>query len=66
MLNLWLFKKIIIVIWFGFINSTDDLKISIDRDSEFLAQSKVIDYSLLLIIDKATKELKIGIIDYMQ
>jgi 1-phosphatidylinositol-3-phosphate 5-kinase len=42
------------------------LRISIEKDSEFLAYCKVIDYSLLLIIDKARRELKVGIIDYMQ
>jgi len=36
------------------------------NDSEFLARLKVVDYSLLVLIDDANKILRMGIIDYLR
>ena len=36
------------------------------EDSEFLARCKVVDYSLLLIVNVKNHELRMGIIDWLQ
>lgn len=42
------------------------LMMAINRDSEFLSSNLVMDYSLLVGLDENTKELVVGIIDYIR
>jgi hypothetical protein len=42
------------------------LHICINNDTLFLSKSNIVDYSLLTIIDKKRKQVRFGIIDYMQ
>ena len=42
------------------------LQIAITNDSFFLFKNNVVDYSLLCIIDKERKLVRIGVIDYVQ
>jgi 1-phosphatidylinositol-3-phosphate 5-kinase len=42
------------------------LMIWINNDSLFFSRSNIVDYSLLVIIDKAKKTVRFGIIDYIQ
>lgn len=44
----------------------DKIKRSIINDSGFLSKSNIIDYSMLLVMNKETKKLALSIIDYMQ
>lgn len=43
-------------------NSREWLKSSIERDTEFLAMGNIMDYSLLVGVDKKNKELSVGIV----
>ena len=40
--------------------------ICINNDSLFFSRSNIVDYSLLVIIDKERKTVRFGIIDYIQ
>lgn len=40
--------------------------ICINNDSLFFSRSNIVDYSLLVIIDKEKKTVRFGIIDYIQ
>jgi 1-phosphatidylinositol-3-phosphate 5-kinase len=42
------------------------LNVCVNNDTLCLAKSQIIDYSLLVIINKKTKKLRFGIIDYVQ
>lgn len=42
------------------------LQIAINNDTFFLSKYNIVDYSLLIIIDKEKKVVRIGIIDYIQ
>lgn len=42
------------------------LMICINNDSLFFSRSNIVDYSLLVIIDKEKKTIRFGIIDYIQ
>ena len=43
-----------------------ELKLAVERDSKFLCDIKVMDYSLLVGKDETTNELVVGIIDYLR
>lgn len=42
------------------------LHAAIQNDSLFLYKQNIVDYSLLAIIDKENKRIRVGILDYMQ
>ena len=42
------------------------LMICINNDSLFFSRSNIVDYSLLVVIDKEKKTVRFGIIDYIQ
>ena len=42
------------------------LNICVNNDTLCLAKAQIVDYSLLVIINKKTKKLRFGIIDYVQ
>ena len=44
----------------------DLLHISINNDSQMLASTNIIDYSLLTVINEKKKKIRFGIIDYLQ
>ena len=43
----------------------DLLHISINNDSQMLASTNIIDYSLLTVINEKKKKIRFGIIDYL-
>lgn len=47
-------------------HSKSVLKMAITNDSQFLSKNLVMDYSLLVGLDDSTKELVVGIIDYIR
>jgi 1-phosphatidylinositol-3-phosphate 5-kinase len=48
------------------LNDLHRLSKSLEKDSSFLKSCNVIDYSLLLVINKSSRKVMIGIIDYLQ
>ncbi|KAI8344710.1 hypothetical protein BC941DRAFT_387495 [Chlamydoabsidia padenii] len=41
------------------------IDLAIERDTQFLANNNIMDYSLLVGVDKSKKELSIGLVDYI-
>ena len=42
------------------------LQIALHNDTFFLSKANIVDYSLLVIINRTTKKLRFGVIDYVQ